>query len=174
MPPPLRSDNAARALSRTGARVWAALVPCAQFGSAGAARLASELAGPPRSCGAKTMVARSPWLVRQQMADLLRNCPSPTCRPGLARRHGTLELPAFAATPGSGGPRGEGRATPSRHGLPVPSPRTPAPPRDPTPLTCWPPVPDRAHRRVSASRSLTGQPRSRNSDSGDQHGRRLS
>jgi hypothetical protein len=39
------------------------------------------------------MVARSPWLVRQQMADLLRNCPSPTCRPGLARRHGTLELP---------------------------------------------------------------------------------
>jgi hypothetical protein len=61
------------------------------------------------------------------------NGPSPTCRPGLSRRHGRLELPAFAATRGREGPRGEGRATPSRHGLPVPSPRTPAAPRDPDP-----------------------------------------
>jgi hypothetical protein len=47
---------------------------------------------------------------------------------------GGSSCPHLLVTPGRGGPRGEGRATPSRHGLPVASPRTAALPRAPDPL----------------------------------------
>lgn len=67
--------------------------------------------------------------VAQQTADLLRQRPSADVSTWAVTSAWKARAAAFAGDTRKGRSRGDGRATPSRHGLPVPSPRTPAPPR---------------------------------------------